>query len=89
MEFNEQDFYSDHTLGHMPVHSPSQISVGSNHGPRAGSSTESIGTIASGSGHSGKDGKETLCPECNKCFRDLRYALLPLHTSSLAYPNPS
>ncbi|KAI5801146.1 hypothetical protein EDC01DRAFT_726596 [Geopyxis carbonaria] len=71
MEF-EPEFYSggEHMLGHMPVRSPSAIS---NRPIRAGSSTDSMGSPpGSASGSTSKEGKDSLCPECSKCFRDLR-----------------
>lgn len=48
----------------MPVRSPSQKSTSS--------STRRSGSISDTLPHIPKDSKETLCHECNKCFRDLR-----------------
>jgi hypothetical protein len=68
---DHEDIYVTPTeaMGYTPTRSP-QRSPGSARLARAGSSSDSIHSVG---GHcTGKDGKETLCTECNKCFRDLR-----------------
>jgi hypothetical protein len=59
---DHEDMYvtSTETVGYQPSRSPSQRSNGSTR--RSPDSTNCHG----------KDAKDTLCAECNKCFRDLR-----------------
>jgi hypothetical protein len=71
----KEDLYAPtREVGYIPSRSPSQRSTVS-------VSESVVNSMGSTTGHSsGKEGKETLCPECHKCFRDLRaHQLTHLH----------
>ncbi|KAI5856931.1 hypothetical protein BZA05DRAFT_441568 [Tricharina praecox] len=70
----QEETYIPSGMGYPPSRSPSQKSNCSHRHARAESTSESINSATGSAGGNPptKDAKETLCLECNKCFRDLR-----------------